>query len=135
MESYLPARLPFVPDSLLVGVLGGVGFMCFALVLLLVSACLINYKRNQRHISRENGKGKERGEKEKRKAHLFLWRLLQDTHFDELHHEYHHLFHKILMPLLIHYKNHILMAWILPFAHVWPLYSVVKIIDAIYITY
>lgn len=66
MESYLPSRLPFVPDSLLVGVLGGVGFMCFALVLLLGSACLINYKRNQRHISRENGKGKERGEKEEK---------------------------------------------------------------------
>ncbi|XP_039856143.1 protein turtle homolog A [Simochromis diagramma] len=40
--------LEFVPESLLAGVLGGVGFMLLALVLLLGSACIINRKRNQR---------------------------------------------------------------------------------------
>ncbi|KAK2818926.1 hypothetical protein Q5P01_024487 [Channa striata] len=50
MEVY-PATSPlleFVPEPLLAGVLGGVGFMCLALVLLLGSACAISHKRNQR---------------------------------------------------------------------------------------
>lgn len=65
MESYLPSRLLLIPDSLLTGVLGGVGFMCLALVLLLGSACLINHKRTQRHIQRENGKEEENKKKTK----------------------------------------------------------------------
>ncbi|XP_045923610.1 protein turtle homolog A [Micropterus dolomieu] len=50
MEIY-PATsrlLEFVPEPLLAGVLGGVGFMCLALVLLLGSACVISHKRDQR---------------------------------------------------------------------------------------
>ncbi|XP_040915450.1 protein turtle homolog A isoform X2 [Toxotes jaculatrix] len=39
--------LEFVPEPLLAGVLGGVGFMCLALVLLLGSACVISHKRDQ----------------------------------------------------------------------------------------
>lgn len=54
MESYETSRLSRVPDSLLAGVLGGVGFMCLALALLLGSACLINHKRNRRRRRREN---------------------------------------------------------------------------------
>ncbi|XP_034458171.1 protein turtle homolog A isoform X2 [Hippoglossus hippoglossus] len=40
--------LEFVPEPLLAGVLGGVGFMCLALVLLLGAACVISHRRNQR---------------------------------------------------------------------------------------
>ncbi|CAG5867238.1 unnamed protein product [Menidia menidia] len=50
MEMSNPATsqlLEFVPGSLLVGVLGGLGFMCLALVLLLGSACVISRRRNQ----------------------------------------------------------------------------------------
>ncbi|XP_074545798.1 protein turtle homolog B [Halichoeres trimaculatus] len=50
MEIY-PATsrlLEFVPEPLLAGVLGGLGFMCLALVVLLGSACIINHKRDQR---------------------------------------------------------------------------------------
>ncbi|XP_037547995.1 protein turtle homolog A, partial [Nematolebias whitei] len=50
MESY-PATsrlLEFVPEPLLAGVLGGVGFMCLALILLLGLACIISRKRDQR---------------------------------------------------------------------------------------
>ncbi|XP_031711429.1 protein turtle homolog A isoform X1 [Anarrhichthys ocellatus] len=50
MEIY-PATsrlLELVPEPLLAGVLGGVGFMCLALVLLLGSACVISRKRDQR---------------------------------------------------------------------------------------
>uniref|UniRef100_A0A3Q4HF74 Immunoglobulin superfamily, member 9a n=1 Tax=Neolamprologus brichardi TaxID=32507 RepID=A0A3Q4HF74_NEOBR len=48
--------LEFVPESLLAGVLGGVGFMLLALVLLLGSACIINRKRNQRRRKKRDGK-------------------------------------------------------------------------------
>ncbi|XP_029024915.1 protein turtle homolog A isoform X2 [Betta splendens] len=50
METY-PATSPLldlVPEPLLAGVLGGVGFMCLALILLLGSACVISHKRDQR---------------------------------------------------------------------------------------
>uniref|UniRef100_A0A8D3AY99 Immunoglobulin superfamily, member 9a n=1 Tax=Scophthalmus maximus TaxID=52904 RepID=A0A8D3AY99_SCOMX len=40
--------LEFVPEPLLAGVLGGVGFMCLALVLLLGAACVVSHKRNHR---------------------------------------------------------------------------------------
>ncbi|XP_047185471.1 protein turtle homolog A isoform X1 [Scophthalmus maximus] len=40
--------LEFVPEPLLTGVLGGVGFMCLALVLLLGAACVVSHKRNHR---------------------------------------------------------------------------------------
>lgn len=68
MESYETSRLSRVPDSLLAGVLGGVGFMCLALALLLGSACLINHKRNQQRRRRENGK-EEGKKKEKITSH------------------------------------------------------------------
>lgn len=58
MESYpVPSRLlEFVPEPLLAGVLGGVGFMCLALALLLGSACVISHKRNQRRRKKKDGK-------------------------------------------------------------------------------
>lgn len=78
MESYpLPSPLlEFVPEPLLAGVLGGVGFMCLALALLLGSACVINHKRNQRRRQRKDGKKKKKKEEEK-KNHLPLLRLSQ----------------------------------------------------------
>ncbi|XP_034565915.1 protein turtle homolog A [Notolabrus celidotus] len=56
MEIY-PATsrlLEFVPEPLLAGVLGGLGFMCLALVLLLGSACIISYKRDQRRRKKKD---------------------------------------------------------------------------------
>ncbi|XP_053196316.1 protein turtle homolog A [Scomber japonicus] len=56
MEIY-PATsrlLKFVPEPLLAGVLGGVGFMCLALALLLGSACVINHKRDQRRRKKKD---------------------------------------------------------------------------------
>ncbi|XP_032395377.1 uncharacterized protein LOC116704204 [Etheostoma spectabile] len=55
MEIY-PATsrlLERVPEPLLAGVLGGVGFMCLALVLLLGSACVISHKRDQRRRKKD----------------------------------------------------------------------------------
>ncbi|XP_020486236.2 protein turtle homolog A [Labrus bergylta] len=55
MEIYpAPSRLlEFVPKPSLTGVLGGVGFMCLALVLLLGSAYIISYKRDQRRRKKD----------------------------------------------------------------------------------
>ncbi|XP_054468258.1 uncharacterized protein LOC129102236 [Anoplopoma fimbria] len=56
MEIY-PATsrlLELVPEPLLAGVLGGVGFMCLALVLLLGSACVISRKRDQRRREKKH---------------------------------------------------------------------------------
>ncbi|KAK5851762.1 hypothetical protein PBY51_023290 [Eleginops maclovinus] len=56
MEIY-PATsqlLEYVPEPLLAGVLGGVGFMCLALVLLLGSACFISHKRDGRRRKKKN---------------------------------------------------------------------------------
>ncbi|XP_078017988.1 protein turtle homolog A isoform X1 [Epinephelus lanceolatus] len=56
MEIY-PATsrlLEYVPEPLLAGVLGGVGFMCLALVLLLGSACIINHKRDRRRRQKKD---------------------------------------------------------------------------------
>ncbi|KAJ0057339.1 hypothetical protein NL108_004922 [Boleophthalmus pectinirostris] len=44
--------LEFGPEPLLAGVLGGVAFMCLALVLLLGVACLISHKRERRRRER-----------------------------------------------------------------------------------
>lgn len=58
MEIY-PATsqlLEYVPEPLLAGVLGGVGFMCLALVLLLGSACFISHKRDARRRKKKDGK-------------------------------------------------------------------------------
>ncbi|XP_060939228.1 protein turtle homolog A [Limanda limanda] len=46
--------LEFVPEPLLAGVLGGVGFMCLALVLLLGAACVISHRRNQRRRKKKD---------------------------------------------------------------------------------
>ncbi|XP_040014057.1 protein turtle homolog A isoform X2 [Xiphias gladius] len=46
--------LEFVPEPLLAGVLGGVGFMCLALILLLGSAFVISHKRDQRHRKKKD---------------------------------------------------------------------------------
>lgn len=48
--------LEFIPEPLLAGVLGGVAFMCLALVLLLGAACLISHKRERRRQKRRDGK-------------------------------------------------------------------------------
>ncbi|XP_057674936.1 protein turtle homolog A-like isoform X2 [Corythoichthys intestinalis] len=48
------SRLLEVPESLLPSILGGVGFMCLTLVLLLGSACLISHKRNLRSQKKQN---------------------------------------------------------------------------------
>lgn len=58
MEVYPSASrlLEFVPEPLLAGVLGGVGFMLLALVLLLGSACVISRKRNRRRRKKKDGK-------------------------------------------------------------------------------
>lgn len=56
MEIY-PATsrlLEFVPEPLLAGVLGGVAFMCLALVLLLGSACVISHKRDRRRRNKKD---------------------------------------------------------------------------------
>ncbi|KAE8284865.1 Protein turtle-like protein A [Larimichthys crocea] len=56
MEIY-PATsqlLEFVPEPLLAGILGGVGFMCLALVLLLGSACVISYQRDRRRRKKKD---------------------------------------------------------------------------------
>nr|XP_057921149.1 protein turtle homolog A-like isoform X2 [Doryrhamphus excisus] len=55
MEMYpSTSRLLESPEPLLAGILGGVGFMCLALVLLLVSACLISHRRNLRCRRKRN---------------------------------------------------------------------------------
>ncbi|XP_050928747.1 LOW QUALITY PROTEIN: protein turtle homolog A [Lates calcarifer] len=46
--------LEFVPEPLLAGVLGGVGFMCLALVLLLGSACVISHRRDRRRRKKKD---------------------------------------------------------------------------------
>nr|XP_061800487.1 protein turtle homolog A-like [Nerophis lumbriciformis] len=58
------SRLLEVPESLLPSILGGVGFMCLTLVLLLGSACLISHKRNLRSQKKQNGPGCQDTEKE-----------------------------------------------------------------------
>ncbi|XP_068430302.1 protein turtle homolog A [Clinocottus analis] len=56
MEIYPAASrlLELVPEPLLAGVLGGVGFMCLALVLLLGSACVISRKRDRRRRKKQH---------------------------------------------------------------------------------
>ncbi|XP_054613252.1 protein turtle homolog A-like isoform X2 [Dunckerocampus dactyliophorus] len=55
MEMYpSTSRLLESPEPLLAGILGGVGFMCLALVLLLGSACLISHRRNLRCRKKRN---------------------------------------------------------------------------------
>ncbi|XP_051906187.1 protein turtle homolog A-like isoform X1 [Hippocampus zosterae] len=55
MEMYpSSSRLLESPEPLLAGILGGVGFMCLALVLLLGSACLISRRRNLRNQKKQN---------------------------------------------------------------------------------
>lgn len=95
MDSYPVSSqlLENVPEPLIVGVLGGVGFMGLALAVLLGSACVVSRKMGRRCKQEEDGnppRSRESG----------------DTHFDELHHEYNNLFNKILKALLLHYINH-----------------------------
>uniref|UniRef100_A0A3B4BK78 Immunoglobulin superfamily, member 9a n=1 Tax=Periophthalmus magnuspinnatus TaxID=409849 RepID=A0A3B4BK78_9GOBI len=51
--------LEFGPEPLLAGVLGGVAFMCLALILLLGVACLISHKRERRRRERRDGTHKK----------------------------------------------------------------------------
>ncbi|KAM4533145.1 protein turtle homolog B [Fundulus diaphanus] len=56
IESY-PATsrlLEFVPEPLLAGVLGGIGFMLLALILLLGSACVVSRRRDRRRKKNDN---------------------------------------------------------------------------------
>jgi len=58
MEIY-PATsrlLDLVPEPLLAGVLGGVGFVCLALALLLGAACVISRRRDRRRRKKLHGK-------------------------------------------------------------------------------
>ncbi|XP_061656089.1 protein turtle homolog A-like isoform X2 [Phyllopteryx taeniolatus] len=49
------SRLLESPELLLAGILGGVGFMCLALVLLLGSACLISHRKKLQSQMKQNG--------------------------------------------------------------------------------
>lgn len=51
------SRLLDFPDRLMAGVMGGVGLLCLALILILAIVCFIFHKRGRRH--RQNIKGKE----------------------------------------------------------------------------
>lgn len=57
MDSYpVPSQLvDYVPEPLLAGVLGGVGFMGLALALLLGSACLVSRKMGRRCRQKKDG--------------------------------------------------------------------------------
>ncbi|XP_077353763.1 protein turtle homolog B-like [Festucalex cinctus] len=55
MEMYpSSSRLRDSPEPLLAGIIGGVAFMCLALVLLLGSACLISHRRNLGSQKKQN---------------------------------------------------------------------------------
>lgn len=58
MDSYPISSqlLEYVPEPLLVGVLGGVGFMGLALALLLGSACFVSRKMGRRCRRKKDGK-------------------------------------------------------------------------------
>lgn len=127
MDSYPVSsqRLEHVPESLLAGVLGGVGFMGLALAVLLGSACIVSRKMGRRCRLKRDGKNPPPPTSRESAA---------DTHFDEVHHEYNNLFNKILRALLLHYINHTTPldgsgSSALPLIH-----SVVKVIDVIYFT-
>ena len=47
--------LEFVPEPLLAGVMGGVGFLCLVLFLLLGVACVISRRRERRRRKRQGG--------------------------------------------------------------------------------
>lgn len=58
MEMY-PVRtgfLEFVPEPLLAGVLGGVCFLFVAIILSLVTACVMSHRRAHRRRKRRDGK-------------------------------------------------------------------------------
>lgn len=58
MDSYPVSSqlLDYVPEPLLAGVLGGVGFMGLALALLLGSACVVSRKMGRRCRQKKDGK-------------------------------------------------------------------------------
>lgn len=58
MDSYLVSSqlLENIPEPLMAGVLGGVGFMGLALALLLGSACVVSRKMRRRCKQKEDGK-------------------------------------------------------------------------------
>lgn len=47
--------LEFVPEPLLAGVMGGVGFLCLALILVLGTVCIFSHKRDQRRRKMKDG--------------------------------------------------------------------------------
>ncbi|CAB1318474.1 unnamed protein product [Coregonus sp. 'balchen'] len=46
--------LEFVPEPLLAGVMGGVGFLCLAFILVLGSVCIFSHKRDQRRRKKKD---------------------------------------------------------------------------------
>uniref|UniRef100_A0A8C1N1W3 Immunoglobulin superfamily, member 9b n=1 Tax=Cyprinus carpio TaxID=7962 RepID=A0A8C1N1W3_CYPCA len=58
MEMYpsAPSLLAFVPEPLLAGVIGGVCFLFVAIILSLVTACVMNSRRRQRRRKKRDGK-------------------------------------------------------------------------------
>uniref|UniRef100_A0A673M3E2 Uncharacterized LOC107714578 n=1 Tax=Sinocyclocheilus rhinocerous TaxID=307959 RepID=A0A673M3E2_9TELE len=51
-----PSLLAFVPEPLLAGVIGGVCFLLVAIILSLVTACVMNSRRRQRRRKKRDGK-------------------------------------------------------------------------------
>lgn len=61
MEMYpaAPSLLAFVPEPLLAGVIGGVCFLFVAIILSLVTACVMNNRRGQRRRKKRDGKSSD----------------------------------------------------------------------------
>lgn len=51
-----PSLLAFVPEPLLAGVIGGVCFLFVAIILSLVTACVMSHRRERRRRKRRDGK-------------------------------------------------------------------------------
>lgn len=54
-----PSLLAFVPEPLLAGVIGGVCFLFVAIILSLVTACVMNNRRGQRRRKKRDGKSSD----------------------------------------------------------------------------
>lgn len=62
MEVYpaLPSLMTFITQPLIAGVIAGVCFLFVAITLSVVTACVMNHRREQRHKKRQDGKGNTR---------------------------------------------------------------------------
>uniref|UniRef100_A0A8C2KR55 Immunoglobulin superfamily, member 9b n=1 Tax=Cyprinus carpio TaxID=7962 RepID=A0A8C2KR55_CYPCA len=72
MEMYpaAPSLLAFVPEPLLAGVIGGVCFLFVAIILSLVTACVMNSRRRQRRRRKRDGKSSRSEYQDQRKQLL-----------------------------------------------------------------